>query len=282
MNARLCSRPSALSLAFIAATAIAAESAEARSPCDSRRLAEGPVPTGFSQADFGVVRGACPRSEVGLGVGGRAIIESENFYGNLRGGARLDVSAQPIPSLELFATLEPFVFHQVIQSFKATHLGLGESSVGGTLLAFGRERFALSVTTRLSLPTSIGYHVNSWPIGFETGVLMLLEPIDELRFHGGLLAGVRTAFTKAAVPASGAVIGNAGVDVVLDEDWLSAVIDLNGQALERGDLDLLAVAFGLRFVILDEVGLEVGANLPIAGDERHLASAILRASYRFE
>ena len=35
---------------------------------------------------------------------------------------------------ELFATLEPFVFHQVIQSFKATHIGLGESSVGGTLL----------------------------------------------------------------------------------------------------------------------------------------------------
>lgn len=271
-----------VALAFAAAVALAAEGAHARSPCDSRRLPEGPLPAGFSQSDFGLVRGACPRTELGLGVGGRAIIESENFYGNLRGGARLDVSAQPIPSLELFATLEPFVFHQVIQSFKATHIGLGDSSVGGTLLAFGRERFALSVTTRLSLPTAVGYHGNSWPIGFETGILLLLEPIDELRFHGGLLGGVRTAFTKASAPASGALIGNAGVDVVIDDEWLSAVVDLNGQALERGGLDLLAIAFALRFVILDEVGLEVGANIPVAGDERNLASALLRASYRFE
>jgi hypothetical protein len=259
-----------------------AAAAEARSPCDTRRLAEGPVQAGYSQSDFGLVRSACPRTEVGLGVAARAIIENENFYGNVRGGARVDASMQPFPQLELFLTTEPLVYNLVIQSFSASHIGLGETSVGGTLLAFGRQRFALSVTTRLSLPTSLGYHGNSWPVGLETGLLLLIEPIDELRFHGGLLGGMRTAFTKASPDTRGAVIGNAGVDVIIDEDWLSAVVDLNGQALERGDLDHLSLGLGLRFVILDEVGLEVGANIPMAGDERNLTSFLLRAHYRFD
>ncbi len=261
---------------------IASASAHARSPCDTRALAEGPLLAGYSQADFGLVRSACPRTEIGLGLGGRAIIENENFYGNVRGGARVDVSGQPFPQLELFLTTEPIVYNLVIQSFKAEHIGLGETSVGGTLLAFGRQSFALSVTTRLDLPTSIGYHGNSWPIGLETGVLVLIEPLDELRFHGGLLGGMKTAFTKADPDTRGVVIANAGVDVVIDEEWLAAVVDLNGQALERGDLDHLSLGVGLRFVILDEVGLEVGANIPMAGDERNLAAFLLRTHYRFD
>lgn len=270
--------------AFLALTLslVAASSAYARSPCDTRRLAEGPLQAGYSQSDFGLVRSACPRTEVGLGLGGRAIIENENFYGNVRGGARLDVSGQPFPQLELFLTTEPIVYNLVIQSFRASHLGLGETSVGGTLLAFGRQSFALSVTTRLSLPTSIGYHGNSWPVGLETGLLMLIEPIDELRFHGGLLGGLRTAFTKADPGTRGVVIGNAGADIIIDEEWLAATVDLNGQALERGSLDHLSLGLALRFVILDEVGLEVGANIPMAGDERNLAAFMLRAHYRFD
>lgn len=269
-------------LLLVVAVFIASAAAEARSPCDTRALAEGPIQTGYSQADFGLVRSACPRTEVGLGLGGRAIIENENFYGNVRGGARLDVSGQPFPQLELFLTTEPIVYNLVIQSFRATHIGLGETSVGGTLLAFGRQSFALSVTTRLSLPTSLGYHGNSWPVGLETGLLMLIEPLDELRFHGGLLGGMRTAFTKADPGTRGVLIGNAGVDVIIDEEWLAAVVDLNGQALERGNLDHISLGLGLRFVILDEVGLEVGANIPMAGDERNLASFLLRAHYRFD
>ena len=277
MNTRL-----SFALALVSAALLSAGSAQARSPCDVGRLVEGPVQVGFSQGDFGIVRSACPRSELGLGIGGRAIIDGDNFYGNLRGGTRLDVGILASAGLMLSASIEPFVFHQVIQSFKATHLGLGESSVGATLLAVARERFALSVTTRLTLPTAIGLHVNSWPIGVEAGVLALLQPIDQLRLHGGFLGGLRTAVSKAAVPASGAVIGNAGVDVVINDEWLAFVVDVNGQALERGGLDLLAVSCAARTVLFDQVGLEVGASIPIAGDERHLASAIVRASYRFE
>ena len=75
--------------------------------------------------------------------------------------------------------------------------------------------------------------------------------------------------------------GYPRVDVVIVPQWLGAVVDLNGQALERGGLDLLAVGVGLRLVIF-EVGLEIGANVPVAGDERNLLAGILRASYRFD
>ena len=68
-------------------------------------------------------------------------------------------------------------------------------------------------------------------------------------------------------------------------EWLSLVVDLNGQALNtkvNGEpgLDHLTIGFGPRFVI-GPVGLEVGAVIPFAGTERNLASFALRAAYRF-
>jgi hypothetical protein len=252
----------------------------ARSPCDGRALPDGPLPVGFSQRDFGIVRSACPRTSVGVGIDGRAIVENENFYGNIRAAARVDASFQPFDQLELFTTVEPLAYQLVIQSFRDDHLGVGDTSVGATLLAFARQRFALSVMARADLPTAYGYYQNSFPIGVEGGLLMLLEPVNPLRLHGGLLIGHRTAFTRATGDPRTALIANAGADFVI-EDWLAFVIDLNGQVLERGDLDHLSVAVGARFAVFDDIGIEVGANLPFAGDERNLAAFVLRTAYRF-
>lgn len=250
----------------------------ARSPCDDRPLPDGPLPIGFAQADFGTVRRACPRTEVGFGVGGRAIIEEESFYADIRAGSRLDGSFQPFRQLEISLSLEPLVYELLIQSFRAQHIGLGDSSVGATLLAFGRESFALSVTARASLPTSIGYYQNAFPVGLEAGLLGVIEPVEDLRLHGGLLGGASFAITSADPAERGAIIGNLGADIVVD-DWLAFVVDMNGQALQRGGLDHLALGLGARFAI-DDIGIEAGANVPLAGDERNLLGALLRASWR--
>jgi hypothetical protein len=151
-------------LPLLVAVLLGAPRAQASSPCDGRDLPEGPLPIGFEQADFGQLRRACPRTEVGLSLGGRAIIEQENFYANLRGGARLDASFQPFPQLEVFASAEPFIYQQVIQSYRATHMGLGDSAVGATLLAFARDSFALSPTARVNLPTALGLYKNAFPV----------------------------------------------------------------------------------------------------------------------
>lgn len=256
-------------------------SARAASPCDRRALPEGPLPAGFEQADFGVVRRACPRTEVGLSVVGRAIVEQENFYANLRGGARLDASFQPFPQLELFVSSEGFVYQQVIQSYRATHMGLGDTSVGATLLAFGRDSFALAPTVRLDLPTSLGLYQNAFPMGLEAGLLGIVEPFDELRLHGGLLGAASWAFTAADADDQGALISNVGADVVLD-DWIAVVVDLDSQLLHRADLDRLALGVGARFAFFDGLGLELGAVIPLAGAERNLGSFVLRGAWRFE
>lgn len=255
--------------------------ARAASPCDARVLPEGPVPAGFEQADFGIVRRACPRTDVGLSVGGRAIIEQENFYANLRGGARLDASMQPFPQLELFVAGEGFVFNQVIQSYRATHLGLGDTSVGATLLAFGRNGFALAPTARLTLPTALGLYHHSFPVALEAGLVGLVVPFDELRLHGGLLGAATWAITAADPDDRGALVSNVGADLVI-ADWIALVADLNAQALHRADLDRLTVGLGVRMAFFDGLGLELGAVIPVAGAERSLASMVLRTAWRFE
>lgn len=266
---------------IVVAALVLHTAARASSPCDARALPEGPLPTGFEQADFGVVRRACPRTEVGLSVLGRATIEQENFYANLRGGARIDASVQPFPQLELFATGEGFVYQQVIQSYRATHMGLGDSSIGATLLAFGRNGFALAPTVRLDLPTALGLYQNAFPVGLEAGLLGVIEPFDELRLHGGLLGAATWAVTAADSDDRGALISNVGADLVI-EDWLAFVVDLNAQALHRADLDRLTMGLGARLAFFDGLGIELGAVIPVAGAERNLASLVLRGAWRFQ
>lgn len=255
--------------------------AHAALPCDDRALPDGPLPVGFEQGDFGMVRRACPRTELGVSLGGRAVIEQESFYANLRGGARLDGSFQPFAQLELFVSAEPFVYQQVIQSYRATHMGLGDSSVGATLLAFARESFALSPTARVNLPTAVGLYQNAFPASVEAGLVGVIEPFDELRLHGGLLGAVSWAFTAADADERGAILTNAGADVVLD-DWVAVVVDLDSQLLQRADLDRLTAGVGVRFAFFDGLGVELGARLPLAGADRNLASLALRTAWRLE
>src|SRR5262245_61507684 len=44
---------------------------------------QGPVASGFFDADFATGRRACPRTEMGLGLQGGAAIDLPNFYGQL-------------------------------------------------------------------------------------------------------------------------------------------------------------------------------------------------------
>ncbi len=262
-------------------TMLAAAAAQAASPCDARALPEGPVPIGFEQGDLGVVRRACPRTEVGLSAGGRAVIEQESFYANLRGAARLDASMQPFRQLELFVVGEGFVYNQVIQSYRATHLGLGDTSVGATLLAFGRNDFALAPTARLTLPTALGLYKNAFPMALEAGLVGVMVPFDELRLHGGLLGAATWAMTAGDSDDRGAIISNVGADLVIT-DWLALVVDLNAQALHRADLDRLTVGLGVRTALFDGLGLELGAVIPVAGAERNLGALVLRGAWRLQ
>lgn len=256
-----------------------AASVLAQSPCDASALADGPLMIGFSQADHGVFRRACPRSELGLGAGARAIIEEENFYADLRGHGRLDVSVQPFDALELSLMLEPVFYEQVIQSFRASHLGVGDTSLSAMLLAFTGDRYALSILVRGTLPTAYGYYAHTLPFAFDAGPLFLLEPLDDVRLHAGVLALGEVAITKAASDPRGGIAGNVGADFVIFE-WLSIVADLQAQALVREPLDRLTLGFGAR-AALGDLALELGVAVPVAGADRNAAAGLFRVTARF-
>lgn len=261
--------------AFIALTA----SMLAQSPCDARALADGPLMIGFGQADHGVFRRACPRSEIGLGAGARAIIEEESFYADLRAHGRLDVSIQPFDALELSLMLEPVFYEQVIQSFRASHLGVGDASVSAMLLGFTGDGYALSILVRGTFPTAYGYYAHTLPFAFDAGPVFLLEPIDDVRLHAGVLALGEFAVTKAASDPRGGIAGNIGADFVLF-DWLAIVTDLQAQALVREPLDRLTLGLGAR-ASLGDLALELGGAVPVAGADRNLAAGVLRVTARF-
>lgn len=250
----------------------------AQSPCDGRGMPDGPVVAPLQQADFGVVRRACPRSEVALGGGGRAVIEEADFYADLRGNARLDVSAQVFDALELSLAFEPVFYEQVIQSFRASHTGVGDLSAAATLLLFTGEHYALSAMTRATFPTSVGYYANAWPFGFDAGPLLLIAPMPDVRLHAGALLLGSVAATAADADPRAGIAALMGATFVFF-DWLAVVTDLQAQALLRAPLDRVAFGLGLR-AQLGDLGAELGTAIPLAGADRHLGALALRLSLR--
>ena len=94
-------------------------------------LAEGPITFGFQSADVATGRRACPRTEVGFGMQGGAIIETANFYGAITAAGLLSGSFAVRPDLEVFATLEALRF-QFVQNatLTGTTMHLGQLTIG--------------------------------------------------------------------------------------------------------------------------------------------------------
>ncbi len=250
----------------------------ANSPCDDSALADGPLTAPFAQGDVGVARRACPRTEVAVGAAGRATVERENFYANLRGNARIDVSVQPVDEIELAVAFEPVFYQQVIQSYRASHVGPGDTSVSATLLAVAQRGYALSVMARATLPTAYGYYVHSYPFALDAGVLGMVEPLPGLRVHTALLGIASAQATVADKHARAAVAGDVGAAYRVF-DWVAVVVDASAQSFATAPLDRAALGAGVR-AAWGPLGVDASVVVPVAGAQRDLFGATLRVSYR--
>jgi hypothetical protein len=242
-------------------------------------LAEGPITFGFQSADVATGRRACPRTEVGLGVQGGAIIETANFYGAVTGAGLLSGSYAVRPDLEVFATLEALRF-QFVQNatLTGTTLHLGQLTVGGTWMALTRGPFVLSPSARLQLPTSFA-SPRTRTVGAEVGAAMLYRPTNRFEVHG--YAGVDASMGLGAGPAlpRAGFLMNVGTEYALCSGF-AAVLDANVHFGHRAVLDYVAPALGLRFRAGEHFGAELGASLPLLGAERALAIGGLKLTYR--
>jgi hypothetical protein len=265
----------AVAAVLLAANARAEEvKADAMSP----GLFDGPVPVGFFDVDFATGRRAIPRTEVGLGLGGGAIIDTPDFYGALSGGAVLygsyALASQP---LEVFGQLQVFKVQYVQNaSLKGTGYGLGQGSVGATYVLMRSATLTVSPSMRLMLPTD-----TSMPdvrtVGLEAGGAASWRAWGPIEVHGYLGGDLSAGFSSgSSLPRPGLLV-TAGMQFS-PISWFGAVIDVNGHlAFERW---YLAPAIGLRAAIGKSVGIELGATLPLLGTIRNDAAFGLRVAYR--
>jgi hypothetical protein len=245
----------------------------------SRALAEGPVAVGFMAADVATGRRACPRTELGLGVQGGAIVDTPNFYGAITAAGVLSGSLALRPDLEVFATLEALRF-QFVQNatLSGTTLTLGQLTAGATYVALTRGSFVVAPSVRLQLPTSFASE-NIRTVGAEAGAALLYRPDPRFEVHGYAGADVAAALSAgASLPRAGALV-NVGVQYAV-WDWFAAVLDANVRFGHRAALDSVAPALGLRFRAGEHFGAELAATLPLLGAERHLAAGALKFTYR--
>ena len=243
-------------------------------------LATGPLPLGFGPGTFGMPRRACPRTEVFVGAMGGAVVEPQNFYGNLHGSALVGGSLALSPRLEVFGAIEPVLYRTVIASFSASHLGVGHSSLGATLGVLSSRHLVVGIVSQATLPTAVGYYKNAFPVGLESGVVLALMPLDFVRLYaqasglGSFMVSSGDADPRAGLLAVG------GGELVL-ADWVSLVGELRAQGLYDADLDALSAGAGVRARIWEGLAIEGGLLFPLAGRERSLGVAELRLSHHF-
>ncbi|MFZ5469340.1 MAG: hypothetical protein ACOZIN_07870 [Myxococcota bacterium] len=240
-----------------------------------RGLFEGPVAFGYYEADVATGRRACPRTEIGLGAKAGAVIDTPDFYGGIAADALLFGSYALDDTRELFATLE-LLHYQFVQNatLKGTSLGLGQLTAGMSFYGYQSGAFRGSTSARLMLPTStLG---NARIVGAELGHALSWRGLSKLEVHGYL--GLDFSAALSAGPALPRLGGLANVGVQYSPlPWLGLVLDVNTHI--GGATDYLAPALALR-VGTRSFGAELGATLPLLGNDRHDAVGGIRLAYR--
>jgi hypothetical protein len=269
----------ALVLLALPAAALAHELDYPCQPSSAPALAGGPLLVGFSAADVGTGRRACPRTELAFGGQGGAIIDLPDFYGAITGAGVLAGSYALRPDLELFATLEAARFQYVQNAaLTATTLSLGQLTAGATWVAWSEGHWVVAPSARLQLPTSFA-SPRTRTVGAEVGAAFLYRPSVRFEVHGFAGAGVSAAVSGAAPLPRAGVLLNLGAQYAF-APWFALTLDGNLRMGERDTLDYLAPALGLRFALGNNLGAELSAALPVAGAERALAAGALRVSWR--
>ncbi len=239
-------------------------------------LPVGPVALGYYEGDMAVGRRVCPRTELGLGVRGGAIIDTPNFYGAIAADGLLFGSLRLDEKRELFATIEA-VHYQFVQNatLTATAVDLGQLTFGGTTSWAWTDSWLGAWSARFMLPTSTATP-NVRVVGAEVGHATRLALNAWAELHG--YAGVDVS----AGLSNGPMFPRAGATALVGAQlrpvhWFAAALDVNGR---YGATTHLAPALALRFRIARDWGTELGGTIPLVGSDRRDAILGLKVSYR--
>ena len=242
-------------------------------------LPDGPVSIGAYDGELGAGRRACPRSEIQLGIRGGAIIDTRNFYGALSLDATLSTSFAIKGRGEFFSTLVlgRYVYAQNA-SIKGQTLGLGPTSVGGSVVGYSKEGSVVSVFVRLVLPTDSELRTPTF--GGELGISVAVRRWQRVALNLVLSGDFTVGLSRAPVDARGGFLALFGVQYA-PAHWFAFALDVQGHFGQRAPLDYLAPALALRFRLYKGLALELAGMVPVVGEDRHDALVTLRGGWRF-
>jgi len=242
--------------------------AAAQRPCetDLRSRPVGPLQVGELDGFLAVPHRACPREELALGGDMLLVAHSDELYGNLHVNGRGRFSGfLGDPRVEAFVSWEAFRYQSLLSAVSASYIGLGYLSWGVSGQLYEGEHIAYALTGRMVLPTTTGLDVNSQPLAMDVGLTAAWRPNATFRFHIWVTALGSLGIGEGPPDPRGGLRVGGGVDLRIAE-WLSLVAELQSGFLYRAALDVFAVNAGVRLALGSEVGLELGAALPIFGD----------------
>lgn len=241
-------------------------------------LPTGPISASLYDGDHGLARRTCGRTEAALDGGGLVLADTPNFYGHIVAGGNLE-GAYATDKLEVFGGVQAIRYDSVISAISSSYVGLGHTHLGASYRLAESESWAVGLSGRAVLPTAFGLYENARPFGLDLGVNGVWVAAPALRVHGQL-GGLHSFATGPgdADPRFG--LGVLAGAELRPSDHFAAVVDLEAFAGQYAPLDAFSAGIGLR-AGGEAFGLELGAKLPLAGRERALATAGLRASWRF-
>ena len=267
-------------LAFAMSAIIMAPCPAAADPCAGERiLGAGPVQASLHDGQLGLARQVCPVSEIGVAGSGLAVMDLDNFYGQIRVAAQVWGNFMLSEDTELFALMEIYRYQTVISSISAESSGIGHTALGATHRLLTIEDFAWGLNSRIVLPTSTDLYSHAYPIGADLGTNAEYRILDWLAAHGQLSLLFSAAVSRAgAHPRFGAIL-TAGVSFQ-PFDSFAVVADTVTSFGYTDALDYFSASVALRLNIVAGLTLSLDAILPLAGRERALAAGALRVIWQ--
>lgn len=248
------------------------------------------------------IRRSEPRSELALSVGA-TVVDSPAIpappvtlpprNGLQRGALELEGSWAPVPTLEVFTTLNALAFRWLLVSGPAgpqsqSQARLGAMTVGATWvpLSLPGRRLDAGGFLRVLLPTSNEVQgVRAW--GFQPGLTFRGVALPWLAWFGGVSFRASWSWGGVATPAgvldadmtltgTSATLGLA----VVPSAWLRLVAQCSGSlAFQRG-YDVVSPALGVRFVA-GRLGADLGMGLSF-GSPARLFTGVGRVTWRLD
>lgn len=257
--------------ALIAAILAALARAAAAEPgvCDDP--VDEPVAVAWREAGADVARGACLQPDVGVRLGGRALIDTPAFYGTLGGDATFDVRFVEGRHVEWGLGLRMvdvgFVQNAV---WKITGAGYGPVSAHaayGDRARLGGRPLARALAVRLALPYTES-RLDGSSGSLQLAALATWQVRPRLRLHARAMAlgWYSAATTGSTSRAALALSADASWRAI---HWLTPTAGVDAQVGWYGaGLDHVALRLGAHWRVKGPWRAQAAAGRPLVGAER--------------